>query len=410
MNIRVDRARRGELAALQPERGQPVSTEGSIVIFLDRLEQPLLVAAGPHAKNRQVWLKGSGLRRQQAHKASLDCLSESGELASTRSVNPHPHHVYPSFTGKDAHSPILHIEGFSSQTTEPPDDLLSERIANLAEEPHSEVQVFRLHGLGIRSRREELPLQVRQATDSLFALHVNGQEGAQIASSGQLRCVLSAFFAFRSLERVLNTQRASPPEFVSQMASEAPGHGSKFVVCVTGMPGAGKSTVAKAIAKLGFHVVNLGDAVREETARRQLEPTDANIGAVMVKLRERLGPGAIAELSLPKVTSPGHEYVVVDGVRGIEEVNVFKRVGAVKLLAVHAAQPVRFHFLRSRGRLDAPLSWELFEARDQRELAVGVGEAIALADEIISNNAVTIDELQDAAVRIVRRWMGAAQG
>lgn len=194
----------------------------------------------------------------------------------------------------------------------------------------------------------------------------------------------------------------------SSTAQDALAVHERLIVCITGMPGAGKSTVAKAGGKIGFAIVNMGDAVREETARRNLELTDVNTGTVMVKLREQLGPGAIAQLALPTITT-SHRLVVVDGVRSIEEAGVFKKVGVVKLLAVHASPAVRFRFLRARGREDAPLSWELFQARDQRELAVGIGEAIALADEVISNNEIGIDELQTQTVKVIGRWRSALE-
>ena len=37
-----------------------------------------------------------------------------------------------------------------------------------------------------------------------------------------------------------------------------------LIVCLTGMPGAGKSTVADSLKKKGFLVITIGDIVREE--------------------------------------------------------------------------------------------------------------------------------------------------
>jgi dephospho-CoA kinase len=51
--------------------------------------------------------------------------------------------------------------------------------------------------------------------------------------------------------------------------------------------------------------------------------------------------------------------------------------------------------LRTRGRSDDPSNWEEFEERDLRELKVGLGEVIALADEMIVNEG-TIDELAES--------------
>ena len=39
---------------------------------------------------------------------------------------------------------------------------------------------------------------------------------------------------------------------------------SKLLVCLTGMPGAGKSTIAEGLESKGYEIINLGNAVREE--------------------------------------------------------------------------------------------------------------------------------------------------
>jgi dephospho-CoA kinase len=42
----------------------------------------------------------------------------------------------------------------------------------------------------------------------------------------------------------------------------------RLIVCLTGMPGAGKSSVASFLKEKGFAVVTMGDAVREEAKGR----------------------------------------------------------------------------------------------------------------------------------------------
>jgi dephospho-CoA kinase len=67
-----------------------------------------------------------------------------------------------------------------------------------------------------------------------------------------------------------------------------------LIVAITGMPGAGKSTVAKALESRGFKRIVMGDVIREETRRRGLEPDEKNTGTVMLELREKYGQGAVA--------------------------------------------------------------------------------------------------------------------
>ena len=180
----------------------------------------------------------------------------------------------------------------------------------------------------------------------------------------------------------------------------------RLIVCLTGMPGAGKSTVAAYLKEKGFSAITMGDAVREEAKRQGLEPTDANLGRMMLKLRQDLGQGAVAHLIVRKLERDRNTgNLVIDGIRSIPEVEVLKKIGNVKLLAIHASQDTRFRHLKERGREDAPASSNEFADRDRRELSVGISEAIALADETISNNDITIEELKERAYGIVRGWL-----
>jgi dephospho-CoA kinase len=186
----------------------------------------------------------------------------------------------------------------------------------------------------------------------------------------------------------------------------------KLIVCITGMPGAGKSTIAESLRKKGFYVIAMGDVIREEARQRNLDPTDINLGKLMLKLRDDLGPGAIAHLILRKINSEDissaqKENVVIDGIRGIAEVEILKRVGCVKLLAIHASTNKRFTHLKQRARSDDPCAMEEFTTRDRRELTVGISEAIALADETLSNNDLTVDQLQEKAFKIIRKWISS---
>ncbi len=177
------------------------------------------------------------------------------------------------------------------------------------------------------------------------------------------------------------------------------------------MPGAGKSTVASFLKEKGFALVIMGDAVREEARLQGLEPTDENLGRLMLKLRQDLGQGAVAHLVLKKLERDGsHGNIVIDGIRSIHEVDVLKNVGRVKLLAIHASQDTRFHHLKGRRRSDAPASSGEFAGRDKRELSVGISEAIALADETLSNNELTLAQLKERAYDIVKEWLKEAAG
>lgn len=180
---------------------------------------------------------------------------------------------------------------------------------------------------------------------------------------------------------------------------------SKLIICLTGMPGAGKTTIAEGLKSKGFDKITMGDAVRAEATRRKIEPTGPNLGKLMIELREKNGSGAVAELIVGDIKNSKSDVVLVDGVRSIAEVNILKKIGTVKILAIHASGDTRYKFLTERGRSDAPSDRDDFTKRDSREIGVGMSESIALADETISNNNMTIEELVDSAYNIIKGWM-----
>ena len=171
------------------------------------------------------------------------------------------------------------------------------------------------------------------------------------------------------------------------------------------MPGAGKSTIVSKLKDGGYETFSLGDGVRAEAKRHNLEPTGENLGRLMLELREKNGPGAVAELIKDSIQNSSHKIIIIDGIRSIHEINVLKKTGNLKLLAVNASPNTRFEFLSDRKRSDDPLTREKFEERDNREIGVGLQEIIQLADESIENNNVTITQMVDSATKIFQKWI-----
>jgi dephospho-CoA kinase len=170
------------------------------------------------------------------------------------------------------------------------------------------------------------------------------------------------------------------------------------------MPGAGKSTIANGLKSKNFKIINMGNAVRDEAKKRNLEPTGENLGKLMLELRKSNGLGAVAELIEDKIKNSKSDVIVIDGIRSNEEIQVLRKIGTVKLLSIHASTDRRYNFLSDRGRSDDPKSRNNFNERDSREIGVGISTPIALADESISNNNLTIDELIETAYKIIKGW------
>jgi dephospho-CoA kinase len=182
----------------------------------------------------------------------------------------------------------------------------------------------------------------------------------------------------------------------------------KLVVGLAGMPGSGKSLVVDAARELGYAIVVMGDVIREETTERGLDLTPQNVGKVMLELRAEGGNTVVASKCIPKIEGQASARVIVDGLRSLYEVDAFKEHFAkFSVAAVHASPETRFDRLFSRGRSDDPDEWEVFHERDMRELSVGLGNVIAMAEELIVNDKSAEeakDAIKESLGRIEAKW------
>jgi len=177
----------------------------------------------------------------------------------------------------------------------------------------------------------------------------------------------------------------------------------KMVIGVAGMPGAGKATIKTTAESMGYSVVVMGDEIREETKRRGLEPTPETIGKIMLQLREEEGPATIAKRCISKIENAKSTLIFVDGIRSLNEVDEFKKhFGNFSLIAVHSSPETRFQRLFKRRRSDDPNGWDVFHQRDLRELNVGQGDVIAVADYMIVNEA-TYEEFKAKVRRVLEK-------
>jgi predicted RNA binding protein with dsRBD fold (UPF0201 family)/dephospho-CoA kinase len=169
------------------------------------------------------------------------------------------------------------------------------------------------------------------------------------------------------------------------------------VIAFVGLPLSGKTTASKVAEEMGIPVVCMGDVVREEARRRNLPLTDEVLGKIANELREKEGMDAIAKRCIPLIREKGKDVgvVVVDGIRGIAEVEAFKRAfDDFILIAVEAPLEVRFQRALKRKRSDDVKSIEELKERDRRELSWNLAKALEIADFTIENTS-SLDEFRE---------------
>lgn len=173
----------------------------------------------------------------------------------------------------------------------------------------------------------------------------------------------------------------------------------KLIVTV-GMPGSGKDELVAVARSMGLATLKMGDLVRDETRRRGLPLTGANVGRVASEERDKHGGAIWAQRALPKLTET---RMLVDGCRSDSEVTVFRHhFGDLFVLGIYASPETRHERLTSRGRNDDGGGFQEFYDRDRRELKWGIGNAFALADGMLLNEG-SLDDFRRAARSMIEK-------
>ena len=170
-----------------------------------------------------------------------------------------------------------------------------------------------------------------------------------------------------------------------------------IIIGLTGRNAAGKTTAGEVLGTRGFSYLSLSDVIREEAKARGLSPVRENLTALGNELRERHGPGALAELTVSRMQSDRN--YAVDSIRHPAEVMALKKAGAGSFSLFHIFAPLEARFARSmaRGRPGDAQTLQDFIRQEEREFASSnvaaqqLLETERLADRRIDNDG-TLEE------------------
>jgi len=159
------------------------------------------------------------------------------------------------------------------------------------------------------------------------------------------------------------------------------------VIGVVGLPASGKGEFSRIASDMGIPVVVMGDVIRKKVKEAGLEATDRNLGEMSGRLRAEMGMDAVARLTIPAVEAQTSPVVVIDGIRGDFEVDLFRsHFPDFTLVGVRSSFENRLRRLASRRRSDDTLSADELRHRDERELGWGLLRALEQADCMLEND------------------------
>ncbi len=168
-----------------------------------------------------------------------------------------------------------------------------------------------------------------------------------------------------------------------------------IIIGLTGRNAGGKTTAGELLATRGFSYLSLSDVIREEAKRRGLPDVRESLTALGNELRERHGPGALAELTVARM-QPDRNYAV-DSIRHPAEVQALKKAGSFSLFHIFAPLEARFARSLARARAGDAQTLQDFIRQEEREFASSNAasqqllETERLANRTIENNG-TLDD------------------
>ena len=180
-----------------------------------------------------------------------------------------------------------------------------------------------------------------------------------------------------------------------------------IVFGLTGKNASGKGTVAEILKKKNFTYHSLSDSLRDELKSLKKEETRENLIDIGNELREKGGPGVLADKLMPKLNSENNH--IVDSIRNPLEVISLRKETLLRrffLISVDANSKLRYDMLCSRGRIGDTDSWEKFVEQENKEEnnddpnKQQLSRTMEMADYSIDNSG-TLEELEAQVNRII---------
>lgn len=182
------------------------------------------------------------------------------------------------------------------------------------------------------------------------------------------------------------------------------------IICIVGMPGAGKSVVSDELVKEGFAYLRFGQITLDEIKEKGLEINESNEKKIREGFRKEYGMGAFAILNTSRIDELlKKSNVVVDGLYSWSEYKILKEKygDSMYVLAVYAPPKLRYERLKNRSiendsqKRFRNITAKEAKARDYAEIEnIEKGGPIAMADFTIVNTD-TMEKLKENVRKIL---------
>jgi dephospho-CoA kinase len=180
----------------------------------------------------------------------------------------------------------------------------------------------------------------------------------------------------------------------------------KNIVVVVGLPGSGKSTAAKILAKrMKAAVVHSGDIIRAEIRRRGLPYTPKNDAAIARWFhsgRESLLTSRAWNVALKKASRK--KTIIFEGFRSPLHIRYLQMLSGIRPIVIAITAPFTIRAKRElkRGRFGKSQTMSYLRKREMLETKHGVKRLISKADYKIDNSG-DIEKLQTYLTKLSKK-------
>ncbi|MDE1851479.1 MAG: AAA family ATPase [Candidatus Micrarchaeota archaeon] len=158
-----------------------------------------------------------------------------------------------------------------------------------------------------------------------------------------------------------------------------------MIICLTGMPGSGKTEVAKMLEDRGFRVFEMSGVIKEMMREKGIEINVKNIEDFAMGSRREQGMDIFAVELAKRIKVRKGQDVLISGMRNMDEFAYLKRsFKSMVIIALAAPKKIRFQRLRKRD-LKHVITYKEFVYREKTNMKEGIEGALKHADYIILN-------------------------
>jgi len=182
----------------------------------------------------------------------------------------------------------------------------------------------------------------------------------------------------------------------------------KLVVALVGLPGAGKFAVAECFVARGFTWIELSAVLKSKLKANGAAVTVDNLAALSKQIRGELGEDAVVRLALKDIDSEADESVLIDGIRGPDEVALLRKVFGASLFLVQCFAPTSERHRRILQKAKIAKSLRDAEILDRNSADLGICEPIAFADAVLDLSDARLNTVESQVASLHRDILARA--